>query len=409
MNTLVLKPNRKRQWLTAIAALTALILATMFLFDPKQNTLAKAPQPLKAPLVSIIKVSPQSYQAQISALGEVRARWQSELRSFVRGEVTKLNPAFLVGNKVKKGQVLLSVENSSYQLQLAEAKSRLSSARVNLLEAQRQMKQAKSNWKLSGVKTKPDSELILYQPQLKVAQDEWRAAQAALAAAEKQFSYTTVTAPFNATVISRSVNPNETLEVGQALAVLIRDDVLDIPIPLTQQQWQLLPKDWQGQSARLESLESGLNWQANMSRSTGTIDPTSRQRTLILTASADDQLVSGRMVKAQLPGKTFKQLLKVPQSAITRDGYLYLVDKDNHLQRLRADQVFSKDGFNFIRLPHSRFAAKLFRDQEQEQEQQQEQQEQAQYQIAVTPLLSFLPGAEVNPVSRTTPELTAGR
>ncbi|WDE04153.1 efflux RND transporter periplasmic adaptor subunit [Thalassomonas viridans] len=398
MNTVAFKTNKKRQWLTATAALSTLILATLFLFDPQQNTLAKAPQPLKAPLVSIINVSPQPYQSQITALGEVKARWQSELRSFVRGEVIELNPAFLVGNKVKKGQVLLSIEKSSYQLQLAEAKSRLSSARVNLLEAQRQMKQAKSNWKLSGVKTKPDSELILYQPQLKVAQDEWQAAQAALAAAEKQFSYTTVVAPFDATVLSRSVNPNETLEIGQALAVLIRDDVLDIPVPLTQQQWQLLPDNWQGQSARLDSLASGLSWQASLSRSTGVIDPSNRQRTLILTASADGQLVSGRMVRAQLPGKTFKQLLKVPQSAITRDGYLWLVDENNRLQRTRATQVFSKNGFNFIRLPDQHLAAQLT-------------QEQPLYRVALTPLLSFLPGAEVNPVSQTgqAPKLTVKR
>ncbi|WDE13066.1 efflux RND transporter periplasmic adaptor subunit [Thalassomonas haliotis] len=391
-----LKSNRRRQWLTSGIALVILVVAVLFLLDPQQNNVAKDPAALKPPLVSTIIVDPQPYQATITALGEVRARWQSQLRSFVRGEVIKLSPQFLAGNRVKKGQLLLSIENSSYRVQLAEAKSRLSNARVNLLEAQRQMKQAKSNWKLSGVKTKPDSELILHQPQLKVARDEWQAAQAVVAAAEKQFSYTQVVAPFDATILSRSVNPNETLEVGQSLAVLIRSDVLDIPVPLTQQQWQLLPDNWQGLSANLNSLASDLSWQANLSRSSGVIDPQNRQRTIILTASADNELVSGRMVRAQLPGKTFEQLLKVPQSAITRDGYLWLVDKNNRLQRIRANQVFTKDGFNFIHTPDSRFATKQLKGQ-------------VLYQVAVMPLLSFLPGTHINPVLQKDTSLTAKR
>ncbi|WDE00308.1 efflux RND transporter periplasmic adaptor subunit [Thalassomonas actiniarum] len=396
MNSAKLTSNKRRQWLTAGIALVVLIFAVLFLFEPQQSAVAKDSTALKPPLVSTIHVSPQPYQATITALGEVRARWQSQLRSFVRGEVIELSPEFLAGNRVKKGQLLLSIENSSYRVQLAEAKSRLSNARVNLLEAQRQMKQAKSDWKLSGVKTKPDSELILHRPQLKVAQDEWQAAQVAVAAAEKQFSYTRVVAPFDATIISRSVNPNETLEVGQTLAELIRSDILDIPVPLTQQQWQLLPENWQGLGASLNSLASDLSWQAILSRSTGVIDPQNRQRTIILTASADHELVSGRMVEAQLPGKTFEQLLKVPQSAITRDGYLYLVDKSNRLQRIRANQVFTKDGFNFIHKPDSRFAAKELKGQ-------------ALYQVAVMPLLSFLPGTHINPVLQKDHALTAKR
>ncbi|WP_281556373.1 efflux RND transporter periplasmic adaptor subunit [Thalassomonas sp. RHCl1] len=396
MSTAKLKANKRRQWLTAGVALVVLVFAVLFLFEPQQSAVARDPDTLKPPLVSTISVNPQSYQATITALGEVRARWQSQLRSFVRGEVIELSPEFLAGNRVKKGQLLLSIENSSYRVQLAEAKSRLSNARVNLLEAQRQMKQAKSNWRLSGVKTKPDSELILHQPQLKVAKDEWQAAQAAVAAAEKQFSYTQVVAPFDATIISRSVNPNETLEVGQTLAELIRSDILDIPVPLTQQQWQLLPENWQGLSASLNSLASDLSWQATLSRSTGVIDPQNRQRTIILTASADHELVSGRMVEAQLPGKTFEQLLKVPQSAITRDGYLWLVDKSNRLQRIRANQLFTKDGFNFIRKPDSRFAAETLKGQ-------------VLYQVAVMPLLSFLPGSHISPVQQKDHTLTAKR
>ena len=389
IENLEVKKSNQKQWLSAIIAIIFFILVVS-LFNGTPSDIIKVDQEkLTPPLVSVFKVSPSSYRAKIEVLGEVKPRWQTELRAFVRGEVLSLTSSLLEGRQVKRGQLLLTIDNTRYLAQLGEAQNRLASAKVSLLMAERESKQAERNWQLSGLKGEPESPLAFHQPQLVAAKFELSAAESAVKDAERDLSYTSVSAPFDGTIIARSVNPGETLEVGQPMLTIISNQLLDIPIKLNHTQWQLIGAGWQGQAAELHNinnhqvLEKPITWPATLDRASGFIDPATRQRTLFLKTTETEKLLPGSMVKATITGREFQYLLKVPQGAITRDGYVWLIDQEQLLQRWRAIIHFSEEDWSFISLP--KIAA--ISDAENIKF----------WQLVVTPLASYLPGSKAQP------------
>lgn len=380
------KKSTKSQWWTAlIAFMVFLLVITLFSEEATYDSQIKQ-QKLALPVVSALKVLPSSYAAKVEALGEVKPRWQTELRSFVRGEVVSVADMALEGRHVKKGQRLITIDNTRYLAQLAEAQNRLAAAKVSLLIAERESLQAKRNWKLSGLKGDPESSLAFKQPQLEAAQAEYTAAKSVVKDATRDLDFTKVTAPFDGIITMRTVNPGETVEAGQPLLTLISNQLLDIPVKLNQKQWQLIVENWQGKAAQLslpnENLETqkSQNWSAILERVSGHIDPTTRQRTLFLKAEDVDDLMPGSMVRATISGRQFESLLKVPQSAITRDGFIWLIDNQHLLQRSRAEVLFTQADWSFISTPK---IATIKQD------------ESNYWRIVLTPLSSYLPGTRV--------------
>lgn len=380
------KNSTKSQWWTAlIAFIVFLLVITLFSEEEAHNSEIER-QKLALPVVSALKVFPSSYHATVEALGEVKPRWQTELRSFVRGEVTRVADSALEGRNVKKGQILITMDNTRYLAQLAEAKNRLAAAKVSLLVAERESVQAKRNWKLSGLKGEPKSSLAFKQPQLEAAQAEYAAAESVVKDATRDLDFTKVTAPFDGIVITRTVNPGETVEAGQPLLTLISNQLLDVPVKLNQNQWQLIAENWQGKVARLHLPNINLEtqklqtWSAILERVSGHIDPSTRQRTLFLKAQNADALMPGSMVKATISGRQFENLLKVPQSAITRDGFIWLVDSQQQLQRSHAEVLFTQADWSFISTPEIAVI---------------KQDENNYWRIVLTPLSSYLPGTRV--------------
>lgn len=382
--------SRKWQWWSAIIAFIVLLSVMTIYSEESTNDLQIEQQNLAPPLVSVLKISSSNYQAKIEALGEVKPRWQTALRAFVRGEVTKVSKNALEGRYIKHGQELLTIDNTHYLAQLKEAENRLAAAKVSLLLTRRESQQARRNWKLSGLEGQPESPLAFQKPQLEAAEAEYVAAESIVKNATQNLDYTSVIAPFDGVVISRTVNPGETVEIGQPLLTLISHQLLDIPVKLNQNQWQLLETNWQGQTALLHSLDNTMtnntlkSWPAVLDRASGHIEPDTRQRTLFLKAKVATDLLPGSMVKATIPGRQFQSLLKVPQGTITRDGYIWVIDSQQLLQRSRVELHFTHANWSFITTPDIGEIKNG----------------NANYwQVVATPLASYLPGSKAKPVT----------
>ena len=63
---------------------------------------------------------------------------------------------------------------------------------------------------------------------------------------------------------------------------------------------------------------------------------------------AVDPLMPGTFVKASILGKSFENLIKMPASALSRDGYIWHVE-NGLLQRLKADIAYLKDDYLVVK------------------------------------------------------------
>lgn len=385
--------KRYSKWLALLAAVVVLVLMLMLIGRQMQEQ-ANRPAPVSeksetAPDVSVVSASSGDYAADVSGFGAANARYNLTLTAQVAGRVATLADGFDSGHTVKKGSLLLQLEDSDYRAALAAAENDLASARVDLLEAQREADQARAEWQSSGLDGEPDSPLVLHGPQLKSAEAAVANAEAAVASARKDLTQTRITAPFAALIVSRSVAPGSYLQAGGEVAVLYSTDRIEVAIPLSQRDWANLPDistlDQGNWPVTLTAVESGEQWQGYVLRAEQHLDDSSRQQSLI--AAVDQPLAQtpalkpGTFVQASISGRVQSGLWRLPASALSQRGEIWYVDNGT-LARFSSEPVASDSDVIFIRPPQNLAGQPV--------------------QVVSHPLNSYLSGMKVHPVERST-------
>ena len=307
--------------------------------------------------VSVRVVEPKSYPAVVKSFGEVVPLWQTTIKAQVDGKITFLSDKLRVGSIVKRGELLVQIETSEFEMHAAEAKNRLAAAKVALLREQREADQARTDWKRSNIKGEPDSPLVLRAPQLDAAKSDVEAAQTALERAEILLRYTDILAPFDGVIMQSKVSLGETLNVGFSggeVATLYSLDAVEVGVQLDGEQWSLLPDSRVGKVS-LYTPRRTAHWNAEIVRESLHLERGSRLRTLFMQVKRPLEqtppLLPGTFVQAEIIGREIQDLVKIPESALTKQGFVWFVDQKNRLQPRRVDPVFYGEGVVYIHVP----------------------------------------------------------
>ena len=339
-----------------------------------------------SPDVSVIKVVAGSYASEVKAYGAAKPHFDITLTAQVAGQIDSISDQFETGKRLKKNTIMARLENSEYQAAVESARQALSSAKVSLLEEERQGLQALSEWKSSGLEGEPDSDLVLRKPQLAAAKATVKQAEASLKAAEKDLSQSAIKAPFDALVINRAVSPGGYVQTGSEVATLYSTDRVEISVALSAQEWNNLPSlailnsgMW---PVEVESVEDHHIWQGRVLRAEQNLNVETRQRSLIIAVDEpldlEPALFPGTFVSAHITGRNVAGVWKLPNSALSQRGEVWYVAADNTLQKFSASPLFSSSGYIYIQPPESLNNTPVM--------------------ILVSPLNSYLEGMAVNPV-----------
>lgn len=301
--------------------------------------------------VSVVTRLPDIYQASVTGYGEATSRFTLNLSSRATGLVESISDGFESGHRVTKGDLLVQIEDSSYRAELRNAEYELKTARLALLEAEREAMQARAEWSAAGLDGDPDSPLVLQQPQVAAASAAVTNSEAAVNSATTDLAQTRVRAPFDALVVDREVAPGSYIQAGTQIGTLYSTDRVEIPLAVTVSDWQLLPDDevlnegnW---PATIRSVQSGDQWLGRVVRIHGHLDGDTRQRTLVI--AVDDPLdqspplLPGTFVSVSIDGRLVDGLWQLPGSAISQRGEIWYIDDDGALARFAATPAFSDD------------------------------------------------------------------
>lgn len=344
-------------------ALVLVIAVVLYIQEQAQTfnerSFSRPETPLQRATVSVVTAGTGTYASRIVAYGEAAAHYELTLSAQVSGQIDTLAEGFETGNRIPQGDLLAKVEDSSYQEALATAQNTLASARVSLLEEERQGEQARVEWQSSGLSGEPDSPLVLRAPQLASARAAVTEAQASVEAARHSLDQTRIAAPFDALITSRSVAPGSYVQSGTEIAVLASTDRMEVSVSLSAEEWSQLPElsvltsgQW---PVTLTNIESGQHWTGHVIRAHQHLDDTSRQRSLIIAVKAPfDQspaLLPGTFVQAGFAGRDLKGLWKLPSTALSQSGEIWHVTDDSTLASFAAEPVFASDGSIYIDPP----------------------------------------------------------
>ena len=344
----------------AIALFIAVIVFIQMSFTgppaPHAQGKSNSPHPLS---VSVMEVTPATYQAGITAYGAATPHYEITLTSKVSGYISALSTHLENGSLVEKGEILLQLEDSDYRANVASAQQAVADARLELLEQQRQAQQARAEWNSANMEGQPDSELVLRQPYVDAAKAALSSAKAALQSAMADLQHTSIRSPFSGAIMERLVAYGAYVQTGSEIARLYSADRVEITLSISESQWQQLPTLEQMQNqqwpVQLSSSDGKQAWTGYVIRAERHLDTSTRQRSLIVAVNAPLQqsppLLPGRFLTATIPGKQQDNLWRLPASAISQRGEVWYIDEQNALANFNANVQFSDGQFVYVAAP----------------------------------------------------------
>ena len=165
--------------------------------------------------VEIQQVSTGTSDKFISASGTLESEKRAVISTRMMGYVTALNVQ--TGQKVRKGQLLVSIQNEDLQAKKAQAEA-------GVMQAQASYNSAKKDWERFTALFKQQSasqkELDNVTTQYQMAQAGYEAAKAMRNEVMAQFAYANLTAPFDGTVTETFVKQGAMANPGAPLLTL---------------------------------------------------------------------------------------------------------------------------------------------------------------------------------------------
>ncbi|NOI79444.1 efflux RND transporter periplasmic adaptor subunit [Vibrio tubiashii] len=367
----------------AVALGVSAIFVALVMVDylEPQPTPIKEKAELKAP-VSIIEVTPQAHKSSLTLLATTAARWPIQLKASSTAQLAWLDSQLEPGMTVAKGDVLAKLETSALASNLAQAKSQVTQAELNLKQAKHEQTVA-----LKMLSAKTSSPFARREPQVAAAKAELDRAQQALQSANKLLSEANIVAPFDAIILRRMISPGEWLESGQVLFELAASDSVDVALPVSDLHWQKV----QGALSKPEisvSNRAGQHWPAKVRYVAPQADANTRQRQVVLAVSEPyaekEKLLPNQQVKVVVSLGNQQSIATLPLSALTRDGFVWSLDNQDRLQKEWVTLVGQQQDQVFVRF---------------------DKQSEQSRRVVVYPLISMLVGKQMAPHSMT--EMTA--
>ncbi|WP_181305868.1 efflux RND transporter periplasmic adaptor subunit [Rufibacter sp. XAAS-G3-1] len=245
--------------------------------------------------VSGIVATPQEFANSLSVTGSIEANEQVEVRGQVSGLVRAIN--FQEGSNVRKGQVLVKIDDSELRAQLAQAQTRQTLASENERRARLLLEKE-----------------AISREEYDVARAEMKTAQAQIQLVRAQLAKTSITAPFAGKVGLRAVSVGSYLSPETIVTNLVSIN----PIKIT----FAVPEKYAGQvklNTQITFTVAGT--QDKYTAKVYAIEPSieASTRTLQLRARADNSsgaLLPGSFANIQLPLTVINDALLIPTQAV---------------------------------------------------------------------------------------------
>ena len=347
----------------AIIFVAIFALGIIGTFAPKP---AKKPIDIKAPLVEVSALSKEDVTLTINSQGTVLPRTETSLVAEVSGKVIGVSKQFNAGGFFRKGETLLTIDPTDYQLAVEQAKARLEMAKASVMEEQARTEQAKEEWLLSGKSLEEAPVMALRQPQMQKAQADLKSAQVELEQAKVRLERTAIKAPYDAIIKSKQTDIGQYVSPGAVLAVTFATDYAEARLPIKHNDISFLnlpsltDANSHGDVVTLSMLVGGAKqqWPSFISRYEGVVDESSRVHYVIAqiddpygieTKQGSPALRVGSFVEAKVTGKTITDVIAIPRSAAYGANTIYQLTEDNRLTQTNIEGVYSDSEFVYTR------------------------------------------------------------
>jgi RND family efflux transporter MFP subunit len=300
----------------------------------------------------------QNITLKIETNGEVRPLNEINLIAQVSGQITEAADEFVDGGIIRAGSPLVWIDDRDYKLTVISAESNVAKAKKLLDREIAESELAKRDWEELGIGNADP--LTLRIPQLKEAEAIVNAANADLERAKLKLERTVVTLPFQGIIRKKMTGIGQFVSAGSILATAFSTEQVLIALPLTDTELSYLdlPLAYEGvysSSPRVKFYSYTSNkkheWEGRITRTAGSIDPPTRlvyvYAEVLNPYGQSPPLAIGMFVNAEIEGKKIENGFLIPNSAITDESLVYIIDDEDYL-RIKKVEVLGADNDNLV-------------------------------------------------------------
>jgi RND family efflux transporter MFP subunit len=316
------------------------------------DTVDKTPPDPVRQVVDVLTVAPAANAASVVATGVVEASRRVQIVPQVGGLIVGQSDAMVPGGRFRSGASLASIDRRDYQINLRQAESQVRQAELEVqLEAGRKAV-AEREWALLGDdRPREEAALALREPHGEVAATNLEAAQASRDRSALDLERTALRSPFNAMVLSETLEVGQVVSPGQAVATLIGTDRFWVSVSVGVDRLARIDvPTLSGGSGSSVTVAQDLGGGRTHTRDgrvvglAGELDPATRTARVLV--AIDDPLAGplpllpGAYVEVRIDGEAVGDTVRVPRGAVYDGSTVWVVDADQNLARKTVTVAF---------------------------------------------------------------------
>ena len=311
----------------------------------------------------VTEVKNNCYPAKVSFTGRVKSIDRIDLFAEVSGVLKDTKPRFKEGNRFKKGQVLVRLDDTEMRLQLVSQKSKFINTITKLIpdlrvdypndaqEWEGYLDQIDPTRTLKPLPKITNKKLVYF-----ISGRNVNDAFYDIKSLEAKIAKYTVYAPFNGIVKSTNISPGTLVRVGQSLGEFISTDGYELEASISFKELKFIKL---GHEVVLHSSDLEKDWNGQIYR-IGNVINESTQTINIYIKIKGTNLKEGMYLKGGVEGNLITNAFAVPRLLLLPNDRLYavsdsvLVSLPVDVIKVNSDQVIVKgliDGTDLVAKP----------------------------------------------------------
>ena len=289
----------------------------------------------------IVEVKNGSYPAKVNFTGRVRSIDRIDLFAEVSGILKNTNPKFKEGNRFKKGEVLVQLDNSEMRLQLTSKKSKFINTITKLIPDLRiDYPNEAQSWEnylaqIDPTKNLPilpkiTSKKLIYFISGRNVNDAYYE----IKSQESKLAKYTIYAPFDGIVKSSSITPGTLVRIGQSLGEFISTGGYELEAAISFKDLKFIALN---QEVVMQSSDLDKEWVGKIYRIGNVINESTQTINVYIKIKGRD-VKEGMYLKGGVDGKMISDAFAVPRLLLLPDEQLFVV-KDSVLVKVDVDVV----------------------------------------------------------------------
>ncbi len=301
-----------------------------------------------SPLVTVIIAKLGEDEIRIKGFGSMKAKSSVSIVPQVSGEVVNKSVIFEAGGFCPKGEILLCIDDTDYQMAFAKAKADVAQMELTLVQTTEEAQVAASNWeKIHRAENQIEaSNLVLHKPQLKLALANLEAAKTALKQAKVNLQRCTLYAPFDGRVLTADVDVGQYLRSGIAIGTVYAIDVAEVIVQVPDEDLAWITTASLGKSDNTNTIvdvfadfaEKKYSWQGRAIRLGGAIDNRTRLVPVVVEVKNPNEtgwefppIIEGLFVTVEFRSKPLAGSVVIPRTALRAGNKVWVITEDRRV------------------------------------------------------------------------------